>query len=164
VVLLYHCNTSDVQSLRSDRTRDRTISDYDARRCYDVEAHYSRTDVLLHTSFFGEDVFAYAVLEVASGSAECIPENLVGYRSILCIGMYKIDVYCFICYILSQSQSWLGSVFSSIFTCDNLVEKFQQGKCGSTPDEQQRIIFSLYFAYAVDITTDLASESHYSGS
>lgn len=72
--------------------------------------------------------------------------------------------YHFICYILSQKQSWLGSAFSSIFTCDNLAEKFQQGKCGGTSNEQQRIIFSLYFAYAVDITTDLASESRNSDS
>ncbi|KAF2023677.1 hypothetical protein EK21DRAFT_80341 [Setomelanomma holmii] len=52
--------------------------------------------------------------------------------------------------------SWLGSVFSSIFTCDNLSDKFQKGKCGGTADEDQRIIFSLYFAYAVDVATDLA--------
>ncbi|KAH7396260.1 hypothetical protein BKA66DRAFT_557129 [Pyrenochaeta sp. MPI-SDFR-AT-0127] len=52
--------------------------------------------------------------------------------------------------------SWIGSVFSSIFTCDNLNEKFSKGKCGSTPNENQRIIFSLYFAYSVDVATDLA--------
>jgi hypothetical protein len=57
-----------------------------------------------------------------------------------------------------SSQSWLGSVFSSIFTCDNLNEKFKKGKCGGTRNENQRIIFSLYFAYAVDVATDVASK------
>lgn len=61
--------------------------------------------------------------------------------------------------VLRQTQSWIGSVFTSIFTCDNLNEKFSKGKCGGTPDEQQRIIFSLYFAYSVDVATDLASTS-----
>ncbi|KAJ4987861.1 hypothetical protein SVAN01_06591 [Stagonosporopsis vannaccii] len=51
--------------------------------------------------------------------------------------------------------SWLGSVLSSIFTCDDLNAKFNQGKCGGTPNEAQRVIFSLYFAYAVDVLTDL---------
>jgi hypothetical protein len=68
--------------------------------------------------------------------------------------------------MLTVPQSWIGSVFSSIFTCDNLKEKFQKGKCGGTPNEDQRIIFSLYFAYGVDVATDLASTltpypSHY---
>ncbi|KAH4033735.1 hypothetical protein HBI81_154470 [Parastagonospora nodorum] len=52
--------------------------------------------------------------------------------------------------------AWVGSVFSSIFTCDNLKEKFEKGKCGGTGNENQRIIFSLYFAYAVDVAADLA--------
>lgn len=40
---------------------------------------------------------------------------------------------------------------------EDLKEKYQKGKCGNTPNENQRIIFSLYFAYAVDVATDLAS-------
>ncbi|OAL45166.1 hypothetical protein IQ07DRAFT_661946 [Pyrenochaeta sp. DS3sAY3a] len=52
--------------------------------------------------------------------------------------------------------SWIGSVFSSIFTCNNLKEKFSKGKCGGTLNENARIIFSLYFAYSVDVATDLA--------
>jgi hypothetical protein len=60
--------------------------------------------------------------------------------------------------MLTPSQSWLGSVFSSIFTCDNLDEKFKKGKCGGTRNENQRIIFSLYFAYVVDVATDVASK------
>lgn len=60
--------------------------------------------------------------------------------------------------MLILTQSWLGSAFSSIFTCDNLNEKFKKGKCGGTRNEDQRIIFSLYFAYAVDVATDIASK------
>ncbi|EUC41051.1 hypothetical protein COCMIDRAFT_107241 [Bipolaris oryzae ATCC 44560] len=52
--------------------------------------------------------------------------------------------------------SWTGSIFASIFTCNDLNEKFSKGICTGTPDEQQRIIFSLYFAYSVDVATDLA--------
>ncbi|XP_014550861.1 hypothetical protein COCVIDRAFT_114401 [Bipolaris victoriae FI3] len=52
--------------------------------------------------------------------------------------------------------SWIGSIFTSIFTCNDLKEKFSRGRCAGTPDEQQRIIFSLYFAYSVDVATDLA--------
>ncbi|KAH8731846.1 hypothetical protein GQ44DRAFT_603720 [Phaeosphaeriaceae sp. PMI808] len=52
--------------------------------------------------------------------------------------------------------AWIGSVLSSIFTCNNLKEKFTKGKCAGTANETKRIIFSLYFAYAVDVATNLA--------
>ncbi|KAH7079611.1 hypothetical protein FB567DRAFT_501810 [Paraphoma chrysanthemicola] len=74
-----------------------------------------------------------------------------GYRRL----WWSITILC-VLVIADLTYSWLGSVFSSIFTCDNLKDKFQRGKCGGTPNEDQRIIFSLYFAYAVDVTTDLA--------
>ncbi|CAO2647391.1 Nn.00g083130.m01.CDS01 [Neocucurbitaria sp. VM-36] len=77
------------------------------------------------------------------------------YRKLLAgvAGIYKriwwgILIFCVL--------SWIGSVFSSIFTCNNLKEKFSKGKCGGTANEDQRIIFSLYFAYSVDVATDLA--------
>jgi hypothetical protein len=44
-----------------------------------------------------------------------------------------------------------------MFTCNNMNRKFKQGKCGGTPNEDERIIFSLYFAYFVDVATDLTS-------
>lgn len=50
-------------------------------------------------------------------------------------------------------------MLSSIFTCNDLNEKFNRGKCGGTPNEAQRVIFSLYFAYAVDVLTDLIGTS-----
>lgn len=46
-------------------------------------------------------------------------------------------------------------MLSSVFTCDDLKAKFKEGICGNTPNEAQRVIFSLYFAYAVDVVTDL---------
>ncbi|KAH9882528.1 hypothetical protein J1614_000764, partial [Plenodomus biglobosus] len=52
--------------------------------------------------------------------------------------------------------AWLGSALSSVFTCNDLHEKFSKGRCGGTPNENQRIIFSLYFAYSVDVVTDFA--------
>jgi hypothetical protein len=54
-------------------------------------------------------------------------------------------------------KSWIGSVFSSIFTCDDLKTKYAQGRCVGTANENDRIIFSLYFAYSVDVATDFAS-------
>jgi hypothetical protein len=156
--LLRYCYTANVQGLRGNWTRDRAIPDYDARRRYHVEAHYGWADVLLHASSRSKIIFADSILEVASRPTECVPEGVVGHRLLLYIGMSTTQMSHTLCTILNQLQSWLGSVFSSLFTCDNLVEKYQQGKCGGTPDEQRRIIFSLYFSYAVDITTDLASE------
>lgn len=43
----------------------------------------------------------------------------------------------------------------SIFTCDDLHAKSKEGKCGRTPNEAQRVVFSLYFAYSADVLTDL---------
>lgn len=85
---------------------------------------------------------------------------MVGDRCVLLCGkILQRYYYTLNTYMLITFQAWLGSVFSSIFTCNNLQEKFKKGKCGGTPNETQRIIFSLYFAYAVDVATDLASKS-----
>ncbi|EMD92281.1 hypothetical protein COCC4DRAFT_37747 [Bipolaris maydis ATCC 48331] len=52
--------------------------------------------------------------------------------------------------------SWIGSIFTSIFRSDDLNEDLSKGRFAGTPNEQQKIIFSLYFAYSVDVATDLA--------
>jgi hypothetical protein len=102
MVLLRYCYTANVQSLRSYRTRDRTVPDYDARRRYHVEAYYGGTDVLLYTSSRGKAIFAYTILEVASGPTKCVPEGLVGHCRVLRIGMSTTQVYCTLRYLLNQ--------------------------------------------------------------
>ncbi|KAI4951900.1 hypothetical protein J4E91_003361 [Alternaria rosae] len=52
--------------------------------------------------------------------------------------------------------AWIGSITSTFTTCDDLNAEFREGQCGGTPDEDRRVIFSLYFAYSVDVATDLA--------
>jgi hypothetical protein len=54
-------------------------------------------------------------------------------------------------------QAWVGSVTSTLTTCDDLKKEFNEGQCGGTRSEDQRTIFSLYFAYSLDVATDLAS-------
>ena len=44
---------------------------------------------------------------------------------------------------------------TTIFVCDDQKAKYSQGICAK-PNEQQRARFSLWFAYAVDVATDLA--------
>ncbi|PSN61723.1 hypothetical protein BS50DRAFT_504047 [Corynespora cassiicola Philippines] len=73
---------------------------------------------------------------------------LVGLSTIYYRIWYGIIIFCIL--------SWIGSVLSTIFSCDDLAAQFSQGKCGESPSEKQRIIFSLYFAYGVDVATDLA--------
>ncbi|KAH7071383.1 hypothetical protein BKA63DRAFT_578587 [Paraphoma chrysanthemicola] len=81
------------------------------------------------------------------------------YTMLLCAKLSLLTLYRrFLIGLLTVtdlSYSWLGSVFSSIFTCDNLKDKVRRSKCSGTPNGTQRIIFSLYFAYAVDVATDL---------
>ncbi|KAF2641382.1 hypothetical protein P280DRAFT_399230 [Massarina eburnea CBS 473.64] len=52
--------------------------------------------------------------------------------------------------------AWIGSAVSSLTTCNDLKAKFSRGKCMDTPNEAQRVIFSLYFAYGLDVVTDIA--------
>lgn len=52
-------------------------------------------------------------------------------------------------------QAWIGSSMTTIFVCDNQKLKYTQGICAK-PNEQKRALFSLWFAYAVDVTSDLA--------
>ncbi|CAN9213767.1 unnamed protein product [Alternaria alternata] len=52
--------------------------------------------------------------------------------------------------------AWVGSIVSTLTTCDDLNAEFKEGQCGGTANEDQRVIFSLYFAYSVDVATDLA--------
>lgn len=78
--------------------------------------------------------------------------GIVAFCVLVSVHGRELSIYTYL-----RSQSWLGSAFSSVFTCDNLREKFSKGRCGGTHNEDQRIIFSLYFAYSVDVATDLAS-------
>jgi hypothetical protein len=47
---------------------------------------------------------------------------------------------------------------TTIFVCDDQRAKYNQGMCAK-PNEQKRAQFSLWFAYAVDVVTDLAGLS-----
>ncbi|KAJ4985185.1 hypothetical protein SVAN01_09321 [Stagonosporopsis vannaccii] len=60
---------------------------------------------------------------------------------------WSILVFCILSYI--------GSSMTTIFVCDDHKAKYSQGICAS-PHEQKRARFSLWFAYAVDVATDLA--------
>ncbi|KAF2704598.1 hypothetical protein K504DRAFT_507071 [Pleomassaria siparia CBS 279.74] len=51
--------------------------------------------------------------------------------------------------------SFIGSTMTTIFVCDDQKAKYNQGICVK-PNEQKRAQFSLWFAYALDVTTDLA--------
>jgi hypothetical protein len=44
---------------------------------------------------------------------------------------------------------------TTIFVCDDQKAKYNEGVCAK-PNEQKRALFSLWFAYAVDVTSDLA--------
>jgi len=44
---------------------------------------------------------------------------------------------------------------TTIFVCDDQKAKYNQGICAK-PNEQKRAEFSLWFAYAVDVASDLA--------
>ncbi|KAI1674362.1 hypothetical protein L13192_01109 [Pyrenophora tritici-repentis] len=55
----------------------------------------------------------------------------------------------------SLTSSYIGSSMTTIFVCDSNKAKYGQGVCAK-PHEQKRAQFSLWFAYAVDVATDLA--------
>ena len=59
---------------------------------------------------------------------------------------------------LKNIYAWVGSIVSTLTTCDDLNAEFREGQCGGTANEDQRVIFSLYFAYSVDVATDLAGK------
>lgn len=52
-------------------------------------------------------------------------------------------------------QSFIGSSMTTIFVCNDHKAKYNEGQCAE-PNEQERARFSLWFAYAVDVATDLA--------
>jgi hypothetical protein len=155
--LLHCCHTTTVQGVRCGRPRSPALRNVDGRRRAHVTTPYCWTNVFLHVALCSEAILVNTILQVVGGVAYHLPKNMVGNYGILCLGWSPYTIRIAECPTLIDSQSWIGSVFSSIFTCDNLNEKFQKGKCGGTPNEDQRIIFSLYFAYAVDVATDLAS-------
>ncbi|KAI0579415.1 hypothetical protein TUN199_02070 [Pyrenophora tritici-repentis] len=56
---------------------------------------------------------------------------------------------------VALGTSYIGSSMTTIFVCDSNKAKYGQGVCAK-PHEQKRAQFSLWFAYAVDVATDLA--------
>ena len=55
-----------------------TLSNDDARRIPDAEAHHSGSDVLLHRSTWREAIAAYTVSQIAEGLAESLFQIVVG--------------------------------------------------------------------------------------
>jgi hypothetical protein len=56
---------------------------------------------------------------------------------------------------LTASKVLHRSSMTTIFVCDDQKAKYTEGACAK-PDEQRRALFSLWFAYAVDVVSDLA--------
>lgn len=76
--LLHRSHTASIQSICRHRRRESTLCDNDGGRWDDVEAHYSRTDVLLHATVLCKIVSAGAVSEAVSRYSKYIQEDLVG--------------------------------------------------------------------------------------
>lgn len=52
-------------------------------------------------------------------------------------------------------QSFVASSLSILLVCDDKKTQYKQGICRK-PSEQDRVRFSLWLSYAVDVATDLA--------
>ncbi|CAI6336544.1 unnamed protein product [Periconia digitata] len=50
--------------------------------------------------------------------------------------------------------SWIGCIITSVSSCKSMRVFFRNGSCAS-PEELQVQIISLYYAYAIDVLTDL---------
>lgn len=66
-----------------------------------------------------------------------------------------LELHLWLSHHLTAVKSYLGSVMTTIFLCDDDKAKYNEGVCAKT-NEQKRAQFSLWFAYAVDVATDLA--------
>ncbi|KAF3043676.1 hypothetical protein E8E12_006132 [Didymella heteroderae] len=103
---------------------------------------------------------ASQMLRLITAAQMCFYASLLGVKLSLLTLYRKLlkglpSLYYKLWWGIIAIVSWIGSVLSSVFTCNDLNAKFNQGKCGGTPNEAQRVIFSLYFAYSVDVLTDL---------
>ncbi|KAF3006903.1 hypothetical protein E8E13_011153 [Curvularia kusanoi] len=76
------------------------------------------------------------------------------YRRLLDRMPYRYTVIWWVI-LVSCLLSFVGSSMTTIFVCDKQKAKYNQGICAK-PNEQRRARFSLWFAYAVDVATDLA--------
>ena len=82
--MLLRSHSTYVQSLCCNRWLDSALRDNDGGRCVHVEAHHFRPDVLLHTSFLGQDVLVNIVSEAVSRSPWDLQKDVVGSCRILC--------------------------------------------------------------------------------
>lgn len=60
---------------------------------------------------------------------------------------------------LTALKAYIGSATTTLVVCDNQKAKYNRGEC-ATPPEQRRARLSLWFAYAVDVASDLTGSYH----
>lgn len=109
-------------------------------------------------------MFFYASLTLAKISLLLLYRRLLDRTpTIYTIIWWSILVFCLLVHTQLQNQrksladvlkSFIGSSMTTVFVCDNQEAKYNQGVCAK-PNEQKRAQFSLWFAYAVDVATDL---------
>lgn len=112
-----------------------------------------RTTVVLHLAITGQTLASDTIPPITRQGADQVHHHVVGDFHLLharkLLGRSKR------CLQLTCLQAWIGSSMTTIFVCDNHKAKYNQGIC-ATQHEQKRAQFSLWFAYAVDVTSDLA--------
>ncbi|KAF1829142.1 hypothetical protein BDW02DRAFT_574258 [Decorospora gaudefroyi] len=76
------------------------------------------------------------------------------YRRLLntAMPMYTVMWWVILAFCILSS---IGSALSTIFVCNDHSARYKEGICNK-PDEQRRVVSNLWYAYAVDVATDLA--------
>ncbi|KAF2279162.1 uncharacterized protein EI97DRAFT_371273 [Westerdykella ornata] len=91
----------------------------------------------------------YTLLSCVKGSFLSLYHNLLQGLP----GIYRRIWHGIVLFVI---LSWLGSLLSTLTICSSMRAQLSEGRCGQTPGEQKRTVFSLYFAFAVDVATDIA--------
>lgn len=141
---------NDLQGVGCDKWEDTAIC-RTRSRCYAANPSLFRQYfAFLVYLVAGERVLVVAISEVA-GIEETVLEVMVGYRRFLCNCEKFVTLSGFILILL---QTFVGAVISHFTSCSSMSAWFTVGGC-ATPRDSRAQIISLYYAFAVDVLSDL---------
>ena len=110
---------------------------------------------VLFLSYISEALASSLVQAIVKASFTKTCRYVVDRYGVLHHGKYRSLTSRLVYNSLTRAQSYIGSAMTTIFVCDSNKDKYSQGICAK-PHEQKRARCSLWFAYTVDVATDLS--------
>lgn len=118
--------------------------------------------LLIIKAFFTNTILLWVILWLVKGSLLALYWRLLSTKRIYIYLWWAIVVFCATVSLNNQNKgdltdfikTFIGCVVSHLTSCSSMTAWFTPGACGTARDQRAQII-SLYYAFAVDVLSDI---------